>query len=213
MDEKRKAELRGLCERATEGPWVRNAHAQSAEEYDDIGSARTGHHVAYVGSTGDNAKFIMEARTALPELLDEIEQLQEQLEQWEKWPPRGYDYLMDIFDCYFPEDICPTLPDNEKRDIGPRMISAIRLIDRKSKAFKAELDAKDREIDRLTAELAAEKKRADAAVDDLVEAGYNSVCTVCKQHHTGSELCDTCADGCFENFEWRGTVAAEGETE
>lgn len=83
MTEQRIKELRELCEAATPGPWARNE--QGEEEYDDIGSAQNGHHVAYVGSTDANAKFIMEARTAVPELLDENERLHAELAKAEHY--------------------------------------------------------------------------------------------------------------------------------
>jgi hypothetical protein len=138
MTDERKAELRGLCERATEGPWI----------YDDGGLDNHGvfqkvdcDPVCMMGDDGEynlrktsknDALFIAAARTALPELLD----------------------------------------DN---------------------------DAKDREIARLTAELAAEKKRAD----DSEKCIYDVETYL--QMGSAKYIAKTIK-------EWRGPVAAEGET-
>jgi hypothetical protein len=64
--------------------------------------------------------------------------------------------LFEILNEYYPEDIFPTLPDDEGRDSGPRIISLIRLLDRERK--RAEWQA-SREVE-VTAEMVERAAKA-----------------------------------------------------
>jgi len=66
------------------------------------------------------------------------------------------------------------------------------------------------EVERLTAELAAEKREKDAAVRDLRD-NADRPCLVCKKWIRGR--CSVPERDCagFWKWEWRGPVAAEGD--
>lgn len=49
------------------------------------------------------------------------EVLSDQLASW--------DFLMELLDEHYPADVFPTLPDTERRDPGPRIVSLIRHLD------------------------------------------------------------------------------------
>lgn len=61
--------------------------------------------------------FAEVARAIMPELVAEIERL------------HSWDGLMELLDEHWPEDIFPTLPDTDKRDPGPRIVSLLRMVD------------------------------------------------------------------------------------
>jgi hypothetical protein len=44
--------------------------------------------------------------------------------------PRNWHGLMVILDDIYPESVFPTVPDREDRDLGPRIISLLRRLDR-----------------------------------------------------------------------------------
>lgn len=78
--------LRELCEKATPGPWTAeydNADNAGGGWWYDIGPARVG--AGYLCSDAKekqvehDAAFIAAARTAVPELLDEVERLRAEL--------------------------------------------------------------------------------------------------------------------------------------
>ena len=78
-------DLKKLCDAATEGPWFTHTREASGEAeiwsvehpkgYDDLiaGSFKSKAHAQGI----DNAIFIAAARTALPELIAEVERLRE----------------------------------------------------------------------------------------------------------------------------------------
>lgn len=81
MTPKRIAELRALCEAATPGPWETvgteiDAPTEEVVTADCAPCGWSGCSGARVEVSGANADFIVQARTALPEALDEIERLQ-----------------------------------------------------------------------------------------------------------------------------------------
>jgi hypothetical protein len=41
----------------------------------------------------------------------------------------SWDFLMEVLDRNYPASVFPTLPDDENRDPGPRIVSLIRQID------------------------------------------------------------------------------------
>ena len=87
MTDKRLAELRALSEAATPGPWA--VDIQTPDLAANIGNAEKGVcAVTKEGGHGDIA-FIAASRTAIPELLDEIQELREEVERRSDWyPPR-----------------------------------------------------------------------------------------------------------------------------
>lgn len=44
-----------------------------------------------------------------------------------------WDAIMELLQRHYPEDIFPVLPDDPKRDLGPRIISLIRLLAEREK--------------------------------------------------------------------------------
>lgn len=93
MTDERLKELEWLCETATEGPWVGQMSARG-----DISVVST-LPVASVPHLRD-ATFIVEARTALPELIAEVRALRSQCKRTaeairvrhidDSWPAMGY---------------------------------------------------------------------------------------------------------------------------
>lgn len=81
MTTERIKELRELCDKVTPGPWYEYAnqgHVFSIQTLNGSGGCilpRSGYEWIRV----DDAKFIAASRTAIPELLDEIERLQREL--------------------------------------------------------------------------------------------------------------------------------------
>ncbi len=81
MDDKRIAELRKICDAATDGPWETDDYAayvyggdtSPIVEIRGFGAEASGKRPD--GSQESNATFIATARTALPEALDEITRL------------------------------------------------------------------------------------------------------------------------------------------
>jgi hypothetical protein len=105
MDEKRKAELRGLCERATEGPWVYGRNNSIVNTFNT--------KYGQVQRRAD-ADFVIAARTALPELLDdndakdrEIASLTARLAAVTRERDAAVDYSMQLIDVMCDND-CPT---------------------------------------------------------------------------------------------------------
>jgi hypothetical protein len=41
----------------------------------------------------------------------------------------SWDFLMALLDKHYPADVFPTLPDDDRRDPGPRIVSLIRYLD------------------------------------------------------------------------------------
>ena len=82
MDAKRIEELREMCEKATAGPWKCQAWdftvcvTYKVEDLDGSQHWVPQNDYYIGGSPDDDAAFIAAARTALPELLDEVERLQ-----------------------------------------------------------------------------------------------------------------------------------------
>jgi hypothetical protein len=76
MNAERIAKLRELCEKATAGPWVGDRY-DGTVKYRMLSEA--GETVMTCcddcGMYEENSEFTMEARTALPELLDEVERM------------------------------------------------------------------------------------------------------------------------------------------
>ena len=71
-----RAQLRELCEKATQGPWVDRRRAERAEVWSmgpDIDPYDEGLVCDYIKA--DDAAFIAAARTAVPALLDENDAL------------------------------------------------------------------------------------------------------------------------------------------
>jgi hypothetical protein len=50
----------------------------------------------------------------------------------------GWDFLMEMLDRNYPQSVFPTLPDDETRDPGPRIVSLIRQMTTALKTPKAE---------------------------------------------------------------------------
>ena len=61
----------------------------------------------------------------LAELISERNRLAKEIDRLHTW-----DGLMELLDEHWPEDIFPTLPDTDKRDPGPRIVSLLRMVDR-----------------------------------------------------------------------------------
>jgi regulator of replication initiation timing len=80
MDEKRIAELRGLCERATAGPWALTGSRSQLIESRPMAEMANPRDMRTIicdvwSRIKENSKFIIAARTALPELLDDNDRL------------------------------------------------------------------------------------------------------------------------------------------
>ena len=81
-------QLRALANAATEGPWYTE---RRSEDYYDL---TTVYNVFHNGDTldrdlvaevaYDNAEFIAAARTAVPQLLDQLDQAEARIKAWEK---------------------------------------------------------------------------------------------------------------------------------
>ncbi|AEJ92513.1 hypothetical protein SEA_TOTO_42 [Mycobacterium phage Toto] len=106
--ERAKAALEGV----TEGPWTWT-HGMDARAMvlgpDNLRVKLEGYR---------DAEFIASARSLVPELIAEVERL------------HTWDGLMELLDEHWPADIFPTLPDDDKRDPGPRIISLLRWVSR-----------------------------------------------------------------------------------
>lgn len=99
------------------------------------GDERTGHGMSDVV---ERAKHVLETRRAkednfwprglVTELVAEIERL------------HSWDGLMELLDEHWPEDIFPTLPDTDKRDPGPRIVSLLRMVDRINEQYQVICD-------------------------------------------------------------------------
>ena len=74
MNEKRIEELRAMCDTATPGPWIRERWS-----IDTVNE-----RVVATANMQLDAAFIAAARTALPELLDEVERLETEAEEAKK---------------------------------------------------------------------------------------------------------------------------------
>lgn len=78
MSPERIAELRALCNaKVTPGPWEAHGDSVIASHPTNLDQAPVVHTDGFwfPREAGANARFIAAARTALPELLDEIERL------------------------------------------------------------------------------------------------------------------------------------------
>jgi hypothetical protein len=110
--------------------------------------------------------------------------------------------LLELLDEHWPEDIFPTEPDSEARDVGPRIVSLLRWVER----LRGELDQAhvDRSNDarrsdvrwqRVTAEIEAERdkvREAEGATarDESVIAGiYNGLGIALRIVRGGCRLC------------------------
>ena len=86
MNDERLTELRALADAATSGPW-KVSDTPLAPDFENawvvLEDGRDGLHAGYDGqfSVAD-AAFIAASRTAIPELLDEVERLRAELEEW-----------------------------------------------------------------------------------------------------------------------------------
>jgi hypothetical protein len=50
-------------------------------------------------------------------------------EQQKRWPDDyGWDDLMTLLDAHWPSEVFPTLPDDDKRSPGPRIVSLLRML-------------------------------------------------------------------------------------
>lgn len=81
----------------------------------------------HVAISIEDAEFIAQARTLVPELVAEIERL------------HTWDGLMSLVDEHYPTDIFPHfagVPDNPDRDPGPRILSLLREVERLRAACK-----------------------------------------------------------------------------
>jgi len=68
MNKERRDELRKLCEAATPGPWLRREELRSVGPLSDMAIASLGSN-----ATRPDLRFVSEARSAIPELLDALE--------------------------------------------------------------------------------------------------------------------------------------------
>lgn len=121
MAERAKEALEGV----TDGPWravhVGNIHwgvSNGEWSFPTIVKAQCSYDGYGSGSSQANAEFIAAARTLVPELVAELERL------------HSWDGLMELLDEHWPEDIFPTMPDTDRRDPGPRIVSLLRMVDR-----------------------------------------------------------------------------------
>lgn len=166
------AQQRAICDAATPGPW--KVDAANEYPYDDIGSGLTGEHVALCGSKAENSKFIIDARTILPAALDALEasmareaEKDKRCKTWRKAAERLAEHEKDL------QQTIAALTESNK-DALKDVLYYKAYNDRLRNALsRPELDYLD-EIDRLTAERDAEKRRADAAC--------NRSCHTCKYH-------------------------------
>ncbi|AVI04339.1 hypothetical protein SEA_NORMANBULBIEJR_83 [Mycobacterium phage NormanBulbieJr] len=114
--ERAKAALEGV----TDGPW------RWGDEDDLITADSHARPVITVNCYNESvnvenprdSQFIAQARSLVPELIAEVERL------------HTWDGLMELLDEHWPADIFPTLPDDDKRDPGPRIISLLRWVSR-----------------------------------------------------------------------------------
>jgi hypothetical protein len=83
MDEKRKAELRGLCERASKAPWYWIKDTLCADRDFPVVLKATLENEKEAGLFvhGCDKEFITAARTALPELLDDNDAKDREIER------------------------------------------------------------------------------------------------------------------------------------
>jgi hypothetical protein len=84
--------------------------------------------------------------------------------------PKNWYGLMAILDDLYPETIFPTQPDDARRDLGPRVISLVReverlqdLVDTQRREAQSEVAHLRAEVDRLRA---AEQRVRDAVAAD-----------------------------------------------
>ncbi len=88
IDAARKAELRALCEKATKGPWEFRRLLCSDDrgmgyvsDANDKDIAHTGERSLLAEENEANARLMTAARTAVPELLARVDELEEALGQ------------------------------------------------------------------------------------------------------------------------------------
>lgn len=76
-------QLRALANAATPGPWAADVPAQAGPD-DSLAvyPVADGGAVAYVQPLWADADFIAAARTALPQLLDQLDQVEAELDSW-----------------------------------------------------------------------------------------------------------------------------------
>lgn len=121
--ERAKAALEGV----PDGPWTVDRedgepiiheahHYDSMDEWYDVDGC-TGGWKAHCEDL-PTAEFVAAARSLVPELIAEVERL------------HSWDGLMSLLDEHWPEDIFPTLPDTDRRDPGPRIVSLLRWVDK-----------------------------------------------------------------------------------
>ncbi|APU93074.1 hypothetical protein SEA_BUBBLES123_77 [Mycobacterium phage Bubbles123] len=114
--ERAKAALEGT----TEGPWIAEYSSEQGNCVipHDAESTREAVATTHLYHQRADAEFIASARSLVPELIAEVERL------------HTWDGLMELLDEHWPADIFPTLPDDDKRDPGPRIISLLRWVSR-----------------------------------------------------------------------------------
>jgi hypothetical protein len=72
---------RGLCEKATPGPWKSKETADYSEIYDNHSWGKALNPLAMVGSNLEDAAFIAASRTIVPQLCDSLEAAQKENEE------------------------------------------------------------------------------------------------------------------------------------
>ena len=159
------AAIRARLEAATPGPWVvfdmDDAEKRKDEPLNEPGQGwywvwseprlpyygavlePERDHPAAIGSAAINdseggaqeqadAEFIAHARTDVERLLAALDEARAEVERLHSWSG-----LMELLDEHWPADIFPTLPDDDRRDLGPRIVSLIRMVDQKTRARMA----------------------------------------------------------------------------
>ena len=111
----------------TDGPWVAEYSGEQGNCVipHDAQSTREAVCTTHLYYQAADAEFIAAARQLVPELVAELKTTRAELERLHSW-----DGLMSLLDEHYPEDIFPTLEDRLDRDIGPRIISLLRQIQR-----------------------------------------------------------------------------------
>src|SRR5690242_9883678 len=81
------SKLKDLCEKSTTGPWDLIPNDRGSKRLTDCGYGEKRKSIGIIWHGDEqeetNAKFIVEARTALPALIVEIERLKATAEYWE----------------------------------------------------------------------------------------------------------------------------------